>query len=78
MIFTAPRAVSELERNLILEKVRAGLRHPRPMGKRLSRLKKSVDPAEMRLLSAAGASWHTNARKFGVSVGTVFAVFQGS
>src|ERR1700756_5209628 len=73
MIFTVLGAVAELERNLIVERVRAGLRHARAKGKRLGRPRKSVDGAAVRSLRAAGESWRTIARKTGVSVGTVFA-----
>ena len=76
MVFTVLGAVAELERNLIVERVRAGLRHARAKGKRLGRPRKSVDAAEVRSLRAAGESWRTIARKTGVSVGTVFAAAQ--
>jgi len=77
MVFTVLGAVAELERNLIVERVRAGLRHARAKGKRLGRPRKSIDAAEVRSLRAAGESWRTIARKTGVSVGTVFAAAQG-
>src|ERR1700756_168887 len=73
MVFTVLGAVAELERNLIVERVRAGLRHARAKGKQLGRPRKSVDAAAVRSLRAAGQSWRTIARKTGVSVGTVFA-----
>lgn len=76
MVFTVLGAVAELERNLIVERVRAGLRHARAKGKRLGRPKKSVDAAEVRSLRAAGESWRMIARKMDVSVGTVFAAAQ--
>jgi len=76
MVFTVLGAVAELERNLIVERVRAGLRHARAKGKRLGRPRKSVDGAAVRSLRAAGESWRTIARKTGVSVGTVFAAAQ--
>jgi DNA invertase Pin-like site-specific DNA recombinase len=40
MVFTVLGAVAELERNLIVERVRAGLRHTRAKGKRLGWPKK--------------------------------------
>src|ERR1700752_1340026 len=73
MVFTVLGAVAELERNLIIERVRAGLRHARAKGKRLGRPRKSVDAAEIQALRAGGASWRTIARTMRVSVGTVFA-----
>jgi len=78
MVFTVLGAVAELERNLIVERVRVGLGHARAKGKRLGRPKKSVDTAQITSLRAAGASWRTISRKMGVSVGTVFAAAQGS
>jgi DNA invertase Pin-like site-specific DNA recombinase len=76
MIFTVLGAVAELERNLIVERVRAGLRHARAKGKQLGRPKKSVDAGQILSLRAAGASWRTISRKMGASVGTVFAAAQ--
>jgi DNA invertase Pin-like site-specific DNA recombinase len=76
MVFTVLGAVAELERNLIVERVRAGLRHARAKGKRLGRPKKSVDAVRIASLRMAGDSWRTIARKLNVSVGTVFATAQ--
>jgi len=76
MVFTVLGAVAELERNLIVERVRAGLRHARAKGKRLGRPKKSVDAVRIASLRMAGDSWRTIARKLDVSVGTVFAAAQ--
>jgi DNA invertase Pin-like site-specific DNA recombinase len=74
MVFTVLGAVAELERNLIVERVRAGLRHARSKGKRLGRPKKSVDAFRVRSMRAAGESWRVIAKQLGVSVGTVFSV----
>src|SRR5882724_1534370 len=78
MVFTVLGAVAELERNLIVERVRAGLRHARAKGKRLGRPRKSIDAAEVRSLRAGGASWRTIARTMRVSVGTVFGAAKAS
>jgi DNA invertase Pin-like site-specific DNA recombinase len=43
MIFTVLGAVAELERSLIVERVRAGLRNARAKGKRLGRPRKVAD-----------------------------------
>lgn len=72
MVLTVLGAVAELERNLIVERVRAGLRHARSKGKRLGRPKKVIDAAQVRSLRAEGTSWRTIARAMRVSVGTVF------
>ena len=76
MVFTVLGAVAELERNLIVERVRAGLRHARAKGKRLGRPKKLVDAAQIASMRAAGTSWRSISRNMGVSVGTVFAAAQ--
>jgi DNA invertase Pin-like site-specific DNA recombinase len=73
MVFTVLGAVAELERNLIVERVRAGLRNARAKGKRLGRPKVDVDVAQIEALRASGHSWRTIARKLGLSVGTVHA-----
>ena len=76
MVFTVLGAVAELERNLIVERVRAGLRHARAKGKRLGRPRKHVDAGQIASLRASGDSWRTISRKTGVSVGTVYAAAQ--
>lgn len=73
VVFTVLGAVSEGERNLIAERVRAGLRNARAKGKRLGRPKVDVDVAQIESLRASGHSWRTIARKLGLSVGTVHA-----
>lgn len=45
LVFTVLGAVAELERSLIVERVRAGLRNARAKGKRLGRPRRAVDPA---------------------------------
>jgi DNA invertase Pin-like site-specific DNA recombinase len=76
MIFTVLGAVSELERNLIVERVHSGLRHARAKGKRLGRPRKMVDAARITALRMNGKSWRTIAREMKLSVGTVFAAAQ--
>ena len=75
-MFTVLGAVAELERNLIVERVRAGLRHAKAKGKRLGRPKKYVDPAQIASPRAAGASWRAVFVHMGASVGTVYATAQ--
>jgi hypothetical protein len=58
MVFTVLGAVAELERNLIVERVRAGLRHARSKGKRLGRPRKPVDAREIH--SLRGLRGHPN------------------
>jgi DNA invertase Pin-like site-specific DNA recombinase len=76
MIFTVLGAVSELERNLIVERVHSGLRHARAKGKRLGRPRKVVDAARVAILRQNGNAWRKIAREMKLSVGTVFAAAQ--
>jgi DNA invertase Pin-like site-specific DNA recombinase len=73
MVFTVLGAVAELERSLIVERVRAGLRNARAKGKRLGRPRVAVDTARIAGLRAQGLSWPRIARELGVSVGSVYA-----
>ena len=50
LVFTVLGAVAELERSLIVERVRAGLRNARAKGKRLGRPRKGADPAKFTVL----------------------------
>src|ERR1700731_4826253 len=56
MIFTVLGAVAELERSLIVERVRAGLRNARAKGKHLGRPRKVPDATEIKRLRGQGAS----------------------
>src|ERR1700693_2392200 len=71
MVFTVLGAVAELERSLIVERVRGGLRNARAHGKQLGRPRVAVDAAEIAKLRALGASWRTITRQLGLSAGTV-------
>lgn len=68
MVFTVLGAVAELERSLIAERVRAGLRNARAKGRKLGRPSK-VRPnvAHIARLRDGGASWKAIERELGVS-----------
>ena len=70
-LFTIVSAVAQLERDLIRERVSAGIRDARANGKKLGRPKTSVDYEEMRKLKAQGLSLRQIAVKLGVGYGTV-------
>ena len=57
MVFTVLGAVAELERSLIVERVRAGLRNARAKGKRLGRPRLPVDAARIGRLRSS-VSFH--------------------
>jgi DNA invertase Pin-like site-specific DNA recombinase len=65
-------AVAELERSLIAERVRAGLRNAKAKGRRLGRPRVAVDTARIAALRASGLSWPQIAKALGLSVGTVY------
>ena len=77
MIFTVLGSVAELERSLIAERVRAGLRNARTNGKRLGRPKAEVDGTRIATLRAEGVAWRKIAAELGVSVGTVHGFSHG-
>ena len=71
MVFTVLGAVAELERSLIVERVKAGLRNARAKGKRLGRPPKSVDEAAVARLRRQGRSWRAIASHLGVGLATL-------
>lgn len=78
MVFTVLGAVAELERSLIVERVRAGLRNARAKGKRLGRPRVAVDSARIGHLRAQGLSWATIAAELGIGEGTVYRLAHAS
>jgi DNA invertase Pin-like site-specific DNA recombinase len=76
MVFTVLGAVAELERSLIAERVRAGMRNARAKGKRIGRPPRTQLTPEVR--KAIGeeywrrkASFRELAKRFDTSIGTV-------
>jgi DNA invertase Pin-like site-specific DNA recombinase len=78
MVFTVLGAVAELERSLIAERVRAGLRNARAKGKRLGRPPVILDAVRIATLRNAGASWSTICRETGLTKGTAQRAFHSS
>ncbi len=70
MVFTVLGAVAELERSLIAERVKAGLRNARAKGKRLGRPREITDAARLATLRAQGRSWREMCAETGVTKGT--------
>lgn len=75
MVFTVLGAVAELERSLIVERVKAGLRNARAKGKRLGRPKVCVDATRIAALRRAGNSWSEITRQTGWTKGTAQRAF---
>jgi DNA invertase Pin-like site-specific DNA recombinase len=71
MIFTVLGAVAELERSLIQERVKAGLRNAKAKGKHVGRPKVTLDASQIARLRAQGLSWLAISRNLGVGEGTV-------
>src|SRR6202049_318181 len=67
MIFTVLGAVAELERSLIVERVRAGLRNARAKGKTLGRPRVVVDTERITALRAQGLSLRSIASELGTN-----------
>lgn len=75
MVFTVLGAVAELERSLIAERVKAGLRNARAKGKRLGRPKVTVDAVTIGSLRLLGRSWREITEETGVSKGSAQRAF---
>src|SRR2546426_9127039 len=71
MVFTVLGAVAELERSLIAERVRAGLRNARAKGKTLGRPRVAVSAAKIQELRAEGLTLRDIAARCRVSKTTV-------
>ena len=78
MVFTVLGAVAELERSLIVERVKAGLRNARAKGKRLGRPRVILDVYRIAELRDAGRSWPEIASQLSCGVGTVYRAFHNS
>jgi DNA invertase Pin-like site-specific DNA recombinase len=78
MVFTVLGAVAELERSLIVERVRAGLRNAKAKGKHLGRPRVIVDAARIMVLRSQGLSWAKIGEALGLGEGTVRRSAQAS
>ena len=76
MIFTVLGAVAELERSLIVERVRAGLRHARAKGRRLGRPRVSVSASKIQELRAEGLTLRDIAKRCRISKTSVIRVLK--
>jgi len=77
-IFTIISAVAQLERDIIAERVKAGLRRARENGKKLGRPRASVDTEKIHWLRSKGLSLRAIAKETGVSRMTVSDVLSSS
>lgn len=77
IVFTVLGALAELERSLIVERVKAGLRNARANGKRTGRPASDVDASRIASLRASNVSWHEIGRRLGVSARTARRTLSG-
>ena len=70
-IFTIISAVAQLERDIIAERVKAGLRRAKENGKKLGRPRVNIDPDEIYRLRLKGLSLRQIATELGLSRSTV-------
>jgi DNA invertase Pin-like site-specific DNA recombinase len=75
-MFQLIAAMSQFERSLIQERVRAGLQNAKRKGKKLGRPHLAVDLAQISVLRNSGASWRTISQEMGISVGKLHKAFQ--
>ena len=78
LMFQIIGAMTEFERALIQERVRAGLRNAKKKGKRLGRPRVVVDSARILALRSRGLSWIAIAGELGIGEGTVRRAFLAS
>ncbi|MDA2931043.1 recombinase family protein, partial [Acidobacteria bacterium AH-259-O06] len=74
-IFTIIAAVAQLERDIIAERVKAGLRRARENGKKLGRPHVIVDADRIAQLRAQGRSWAEISEELGIGKGTAQRAF---
>jgi DNA invertase Pin-like site-specific DNA recombinase len=75
-LFTVLGAVAELERSLIVERVKAGLRNARAKGKRLGRPRVSVSTVKIQELRNEGLTLRDIAKRCRISKTTVIRALQ--
>jgi DNA invertase Pin-like site-specific DNA recombinase len=76
-LFTIVAAVAQLERDLIRERVTAGIRNAQANGKKLGRPKSAVDRGRILEMKAEGSSLRQIASSLGVGYGTVRSRLSG-
>jgi len=72
MVFTVLGAVAELERSLIVERVKAGLRNARAKGKKLGRPRKVTSAKVIAQMRSQGATWRAIGTAIGVNPATAW------
>ena len=78
LMFNIIGAMAEFERELIRERVKAGMKNAKAKGTRIGRPRVTVDAARIAALRASGLSWRTIERELGISVRTARRFAAGS
>jgi DNA invertase Pin-like site-specific DNA recombinase len=73
LMFNIIGAMAEFERELIRERVKAGMKNAKAKGARIGRPRANVDASQIARLRDGGASLRAIAARLGVSVGTIAA-----
>jgi DNA invertase Pin-like site-specific DNA recombinase len=73
LMFNIIGAMAEFERELIRERVKAGMKNAKAKGARIGRPRVKVDASQIARLRDGGASLRAIASRLGVSVGTIAA-----
>jgi DNA invertase Pin-like site-specific DNA recombinase len=76
LMFNIIGAMAEFERELIRERVKAGMKNAKAKGTRIGRPRVAVDAARIAALRAQGASWRKIGSELDVSVATARAAFR--
>jgi len=74
LMFNIIGAMAEFERELIRERVKAGMKNAKAKGIRIGRPRANVDAAQIARLRAQGLSWKKIAKQMGLGVGTLYRV----
>jgi DNA invertase Pin-like site-specific DNA recombinase len=78
LMFNVIGAMAEFERELIRERVKAGMKNAKAKGARIGRPRLAVDAARIAALRASGLSWRNIERELGISVRTARRFAAGS
>jgi DNA invertase Pin-like site-specific DNA recombinase len=76
LMFQIIGAMAEFERELIRERVKAGLRNAKAKGKRLGRPRVALNGDKVLQLRSQGLSWRAIASQLGVGLGTVIRTYK--
>jgi DNA invertase Pin-like site-specific DNA recombinase len=74
LMFQIIGAMAEFERELIRERVKAGMRNAMAKGTRIGRPRANVDAPQIARLRAQGLGWKKIAKRMGLGVGTLYRV----